>query len=351
VLWLAQSVTGVPQRTHFLLCACGADANSGRFLSARGAPPRVRLLPGGQTRSIHGRKAAARQSRAVFARNATPAALSKCAGLPTLARMNQPPTTASAQPESARRLDDAIVVDVAELRKEYVTQKQTVVALDDLTLQVHRGRLTAIMGASGSGKSTLLHLIGGLTAPTSGSVVVEGKDLGRLSDRARTIFRRRRLGIIFQEYNLLPTLSARENVALPRLVDGVSGDAAYARADELLEVVHLAHRRDHRPDALSGGEQQRVAIARALLNDPVIILADEPTGNLDSKQSLEIWKLLRRIADEQGKTILMVTHEAHGAAYADDCVVLRDGKILGRLEPKGSADAALVATGYQNLVG
>jgi len=226
-----------------------------------------------------------------------------------------------------------------------------VVALDGVTFAVPAGSFTAIMGASGSGKSTLLHLIGGLTPPTSGTVLVEGANLGEMSDRQRTIFRRRRLGIIFQEYNLLPTLTARENVALPLLVDGQPPTAWRRRVDELLVAMHLERRADHRPDALSGGEQQRVAIARALLNDPAIILADEPTGNLDSKQSLELWKLMRRIVNEQGKTILMVTHEAQGAAFADRVLILKDGKIVGTLEPKGTADATLVATGYQELAG
>jgi putative ABC transport system ATP-binding protein len=207
------------------------------------------------------------------------------------------------------------------------------------------------MGASGSGKSTLLHLIGGLTQPTSGEVLVENVNLGALSDRQRTLFRRRRLGIIFQEYNLLPTLSARENVALPLLVDGQNPDQFQTRIDDLLRAVHLEERADHRPDALSGGEQQRVAIARALLNDPAIILADEPTGNLDSRQSVEIWQLMRRIVLEQGKTILMVTHEALGAAYADRVLILKDGRLVGMLEPRGSGDAGPVAAGYQQLAG
>jgi putative ABC transport system ATP-binding protein len=181
--------------------------------------------------------------------------------------------------------------------------------------------------------------------------VVEGRDLGKMSDRARTIFRRRRIGVIFQEYNLLPTLTARENVALPMLVDGRPLDDIRGPVDELLALVHLEDRADHRPGALSGGEQQRVAIARALLNDPAIILADEPTGNLDSKQSRAIWQLLRDIADQRRSTVLMVTHEAQGAALADNVLVLKDGEIVGTLEPKGSADAALVATGYQKLAG
>lgn len=226
-----------------------------------------------------------------------------------------------------------------------------VTALAGVSIEVPKGEFLAIMGSSGSGKSTLMHLIGGLTGPTSGRVIVEGQDIAAMSDRSRAIFRRRRLGVIFQEYNLLPTLTAAENVALPMLVDGKPNSACRERVRELLALVHLSHRLDHRPDALSGGEQQRVAIARALLNDPAIVLADEPTGNLDSKQSGEIWQLLQKIAREQNKTILMVTHEASGAAYADRVIVLRDGKVIGTLEPKGSADAALVATGYQRLAG
>ena len=247
--------------------------------------------------------------------------------------------------------ESGVVVDVRDLHKVYQTATHRVVALNGVTLQVPKGRFSAIMGSSGSGKSTLMHLVGGLTSASEGTVRVEGHDLGRMSDQARTIFRRRRLGVIFQEYNLLPTLTAAENVALPFLVDGRSLADCRDKVKDLLAAVHLDHRAEHRPDALSGGEQQRVAIARALLNDPAIILADEPTGNLDSRQSVEIWKMLRRIVAERGTTVLMVTHEAHGGSFADDVVVLKDGRIVGVLEPKGSGDAALVATGYQELAG
>lgn len=245
----------------------------------------------------------------------------------------------------------AVILEVRGLRKTYDGAGHMVSALDGVDLTVEGGSFTAVMGASGSGKSTLLHLIGGLISPTSGSVAVEGHDLAKMSDRRRTIFRRRRLGIIFQDFNLLPTLTARENVSLPLLVDGRKAEDYEARADELLALVHLEQRRDHRPDALSGGEQQRVAIARALLNDPAIVLADEPTGNLDSKQSLEIWMLLQRLARESGKTIVMVTHEAAGAAYADRVIVLKDGRVVGTIEPGGGGDVALVTTGYQKLAG
>jgi putative ABC transport system ATP-binding protein len=246
---------------------------------------------------------------------------------------------------------DAVVVSTRGLQKVYLTAGNRVAALTGVDLNVSAGEFCAIMGASGSGKSTLLYLVGGLTPPSAGSVHVEGRDLATMSDRERTVFRRRRLGIIFQEYNLLPTLTARENVALPLLLEGQSVRQCRVRVDELLETVHLGDRADHRPDALSGGEQQRVAIARALLNDPAIILADEPTGNLDSRQSAEIWGLLRGVAQAQRKTILMVTHEAQGAAFADRVVVLKDGRIIGAFDLKGTADAALVAHRYQELAG
>ncbi len=243
------------------------------------------------------------------------------------------------------------MIEVHELNKYYQTREHRVHALRGVSLRIEAGRFTAVMGSSGSGKSTLLHIIGGLTGPSSGRVLVEGRDLAAMSDRQRTIFRRRRFGVIFQEFNLLPTLTALENVALPWLLDGKPLAPVRALATELLTTVRLEQRLHHRPDALSGGEQQRVAIARALLNDPALILADEPTGNLDSRQSLEIWQLLQRVARERGKTIVMVTHEAHGAAHADDVLVLRDGGIIGVLNPQGSGDAAFVATGYQKLAG
>ncbi len=256
--------------------------------------------------------------------------------------------------EDQNRGDSAaarVVVELRNVTKVYETPEHRVQALAGVTLTMQAGRFTAIMGASGSGKSTLLHVIGGLTPPSGGNVLIEGQDLGRMSDHTRTVFRRRRLGIIFQDYNLLPILTALENVALPWLVDGRDRSDSEQRAVELLALVHLEHRRGHRPDALSGGEQQRVAIARALFNDPAIILADEPTGNLDSKQSLEIWRLMRRITVEQGKTILMVTHEADAAAFADDVIIIKDGRAVGVLHPNGSTDAALVIEGYRELAG
>jgi putative ABC transport system ATP-binding protein len=206
------------------------------------------------------------------------------------------------------------------------------------------------MGASGSGKSTLLHLAGGLDLPDQGTVIIEGRDITGMSDRQRTLFRRRRLGIIFQSYNLLPTLTARENISVPLLVDNESNARIAVRVQEMVDLVHLHDRANHRPQAMSGGEQQRVAIARALLNDPAVVLADEPTGNLDSVNAVEIWMLLGRLAHELGKTVLMVTHEATAASYADRTYVLKDGLLVGTIEKVEPGNAALVATRYTELV-
>ncbi len=263
-----------------------------------------------------------------------------------------PPPAADSSAQPSRNGDLAPpTVSVRDLHKIYRSAGHDVHALRGVSLDIRRGSFTAIMGASGSGKSTLLHLLGGLAPPTSGTLLVEGRNLTQMSDGERTIFRRRRIGVIFQQYNLLPTLTARENVAMPMLIDGKPLEQFRNRVDELLTLVHLQHRLDHRPDALSGGEQQRVAIARALMNDPAIVLADEPTGNLDSKQAHEVWRLLQRIARENGRTIVMVTHEAHGAAFADEVIVVKDGQVVGTINAEGLGDAALVATGYQKLAG
>jgi len=262
----------------------------------------------------------------------------------------QPQALAAAPPSAAEGDRTAsIILKVEDLHKAYGTGKQAVHALRGVSLAVQASRFVAIMGASGSGKSTLLHLIGGLDLPTAGRIFIENQELTRMSDRRRTLFRRRRLGIIFQAYNLLPTLTAKENIALPLLVDGAPQAQIEAKVEELIRLVHLEQRASHRPQAMSGGEQQRVAIARALLNDPALILADEPTGDLDSVNAEQIWQLLRRLSSQLGKTVLMVTHEAAGASYADEVLILKDGQFVGRIEPAGSGDAALVATRYQEL--
>ena len=241
------------------------------------------------------------------------------------------------------------VLEIDDLTKTFRLGDQVIHALAGVSLKVDAGQLVAIMGPSGSGKSTLLHLAGGLDTPDSGTVRIEDKDLTRLSDRQRTLFRRRRMGIIFQAYNLLPTLTAAENISVPLLVDGASASQLGPRVAEMIRLVHLEQRANHRPQVLSGGEQQRVAIARALLNDPALVLADEPTGNLDSIAAVEIWELLRRLAHDLGKTVLMVTHEAAAAAYADCIYVLKDGRIVGAIDQVEPGNAALVATRYTEL--
>ena len=214
---------------------------------------------------------------------------------------------------------------VENVRKSFRQGDRTVTALDGVSLEVPPGRFVAIMGASGSGKSTLLHLMAGLAAADSGAVRVNGTDIGQLNDYKLTLFRRRHIGLIFQSFNLIPTLTAEENVLLPLMLDGTTGTA---KAGQLLDKLGLGKRRTHRPDAMSGGEQQRVAIGRALVTDPAVILADEPTGNLDSANSTAVCELLRDLSTNQGKTIVMVTHEADVAAYAQEVVVLRDGKVV-----------------------
>jgi putative ABC transport system ATP-binding protein len=221
-----------------------------------------------------------------------------------------------------------LAVDVRDLSKVFGDGEARVEALRGIDLRVNRGEFVAVMGPSGSGKSTLLHLVGGLDAPTHGRVLVGGEDLGALDDDRLTLVRRRRIGFIFQAFNLLDVLTAEENVALPLVIDGVGEAAAHRRARTALELVDLARRWHHLPGQLSGGEQQRVAIARALVTEPLLVLADEPTGNLDSANSDQVMTLLRRLADERGQTILMVTHNAGHAALADRLVLLRDGRVV-----------------------
>ena len=234
----------------------------------------------------------------------------------------------------------AEILETQGLSKQYQMGEVTVDALCGVDFQVRQGEFVAIMGPSGSGKSTLLHLLGGLDTPSDGEVTLGGRKLAHMSDDEVTIIRRRQVGFVFQFYNLLPTLSAAENVALPLLIDGKRlGDYA-AWVDELLDLVGLGGRRDHRPDQLSGGEQQRVAIARALVTEPMIVLADEPTGNLDSKSGKEVLGLLRRACDEKGQTIVMVTHDPYAASFAERVVFLRDGQMVRQL--KGGDRAAIM---------
>jgi len=227
----------------------------------------------------------------------------------------------------------ATVLQTTGLRKQYQMGEVTVDALQSVDFVVQQGEFVAIMGPSGAGKSTLLHLMGGLDTPSDGDIVLGGKRLAHLSDDEITIVRRRQVGFIFQFFNLLPTLTAAENVALPLLIDGKRIEDYATRIDELLDLVGLSGRRDHKPDQLSGGEQQRVAIARAFVNDPKIVLADEPTGNLDSKSGTTVLELLRRTCKDLNATVVMVTHDPRAASYADRVIFLKDGQIVRELLP------------------
>ena len=220
-----------------------------------------------------------------------------------------------------------VIIRTDGLCKSYERGSLEVQVLKNIGLDVQRGDFVAIMGPSGSGKSTLLYLMGGLDKPTSGSISVDGKDLSTMNDLAGSVMRRRDVGFIFQFYNLVPNLNVEENILLPVLLDGKRLRQFHSQLDDLLETVGLSHRRKHTPRELSGGEQQRVAIARALINEPEIILADEPTGNLDSNSGKSIMELLRRIHSEKHKTIVMVTHSGEAAGYADRIIHVRDGQI------------------------
>jgi putative ABC transport system ATP-binding protein len=224
-----------------------------------------------------------------------------------------------------------VILETKRLSKEYQMGEVTVTALDGVDFSVMRGEFVAIMGPSGSGKSTLLHLLGGLDTPSGGEVILASQPLSGLSDAEITRFRRQKVGFIFQFYNLLPTLTAAENVALPLLIDGQAPAKYQERVENLLKLVGLLERAGHRPDQLSGGQQQRVAIARAFVNEPEIVLADEPTGNLDSTAGGAILELLQRACRELNATIAMVTHDPRAASYASRVVFLKDGRIVHTL--------------------
>jgi putative ABC transport system ATP-binding protein len=228
------------------------------------------------------------------------------------------------------------MMELVDVTKIYTQGTRTVQAVRGVSLRVEAGEFVSIMGPSGSGKSTLMHLLGALDTPTTGNALFDGRDLQAMSDRERSLLRRSRVGFIFQSFNLLTTLTAAENVALPLLLAGVGRGPARARALGSLEVVGLADRADHFPEEMSGGEMQRVAIARALVNRPKILLADEPTGNLDSATGEAILTLLRELQSHLGMTIVMVTHERPLAeAFADRLAIMGDGKLLSTTSAKG----------------
>jgi putative ABC transport system ATP-binding protein len=219
------------------------------------------------------------------------------------------------------------MLELIEVTKVYIQGRRSVPAVQGVSLVIRPGEFVSIMGPSGSGKSTLMHLMGALDTPTSGRALFQGQDLQSLSDRQRSLLRRERIGFVFQAFNLLPTLTAAENVALPLLLAGRSRRLALQRAYECLEQVNLAHRHDHFPDELSGGEMQRVAVARAIVADPDAVLCDEPTGNLDSQNSREILSLLARLPEPGRRAVVMVTHDPTAAAYGTRLVRIRDGRI------------------------
>jgi putative ABC transport system ATP-binding protein len=219
------------------------------------------------------------------------------------------------------------MIELFDASKTYMQGRRTVNAVRGVSLTVRTGEYVTIMGPSGSGKSTLMHLMGALDTPTGGRALFQGQDLQSLSDRQRSLLRRDRIGFVFQAFNLLPTLTAAENVALPLLLGNSGRRSALARAHECLERVNLAHRAEHFPDELSGGEMQRVAVARALIADPEAVLCDEPTGNLDTATSREILTLLSKLPEPGKRAVIMVTHDPSAAAYGTRLVKIRDGLI------------------------
>ena len=219
------------------------------------------------------------------------------------------------------------MIRLLDVAKVYRQGKNDVTALAGVTLDIRRGEFVVVMGPSGSGKSTLLHLVGGLDRPTRGEILLDGRIISQVPDDEVTLFRRTQIGFVFQFFNLLPTLTARENVMLPFVLEGRSGTDVERRTEMLLERVGLAARAQHLPEELSGGEIQRLAIARALVFDPPLLLADEPTGNLDSKTGEAILELIRAVNREQGCTVVMVTHNAQAAGYGGRIIHLRDGRV------------------------
>ena len=218
-------------------------------------------------------------------------------------------------------------IEAVDLRKTYHVGKVEVQALRGVTVNVERGKFVSMVGPSGSGKSTLFYLLGGLTRPDAGRIVIDGEDISQLSDSGRTRMRKRKIGFVFQKFNLLPTLDAHSNIEIARDIAG-DGKLDEAHFHRITELLGLTQRLSHRPAELSGGEQQRVALARALVNKPAIVLADEPTGNLDSKNSEIVLRMLRQSNQELGQTVLMITHNPEAAEYGDEIIHMRDGQIV-----------------------
>ncbi|MEL7646654.1 MAG: ABC transporter ATP-binding protein [Sedimentibacter sp.] len=219
------------------------------------------------------------------------------------------------------------IIEATDLNKTFMLGAVAVEVLKDISLSIGKGEFITIMGPSGSGKSTLLYLLGGLDKPTSGKILIKGQDISVLSDEEESVMRRREVGFVFQFYNLIPNLTVEDNIMLPILLDGKKINKYSSKLEEILDIVELSDRKNHTPRELSGGQQQRVAIARALINEPDIILADEPTGNLDSKTSEEVMRLFQRINQEKGKTILQVSHSLETAKYGNRIINVKDGRV------------------------
>jgi putative ABC transport system ATP-binding protein len=222
-------------------------------------------------------------------------------------------------------MNNSAIIQVRGLQKTFQVGEVDVQALRGVDLEIQRGEFLAVVGPSGSGKSTLFHILGGLAPPSSGEVLIDGVNLRDLSENERTELRQKKVGFVFQKYNLLPTLSARDNIAIAQSLSGTTTPPP--GFDNILQLLGIRHRLDHKPRALSGGEQQRVAIARALVNQPAILLADEPTGNLDTVNSNAVLEIIRDLNKRTGQTILMITHNPEAAAFADRIVTMRDGRI------------------------
>lgn len=242
-----------------------------------------------------------------------------------------------------------------QVTKSFTLGDRVVRAIRGVDLAIEDPGFYAIMGRSGSGKSTLLHMLSAMDRPDSGEIIVSGHQVHQMSERESTRFRREEIGVIFQAFNLIPTMSAVENVQLPGLLSGRLSKSLSDRSHELLDLLGLADRAEHRPEALSGGEQQRVAIARALLYQPAVVFADEPTGNLDTNASELVWSMLQRIAREEKVTVIMVTHEPEAASYCERIFVMNDGVIAGTIEnpnahDEGGMDAGTIATRTQHLL-
>jgi len=237
------------------------------------------------------------------------------------------------------------MITLTEVTKVFKQGQNEVRALNNVSLHIPEGEFLSVMGSSGSGKSTMLHLIAGLDTPTRGEVSINGTPLSQMTDDEITLFRRRKIGFVFQFFNLLPTLTVEENVALPLLLDGKRMKHIRPQVEKMLELVGLTHRKSHRSDELSGGEMQRVAIARALVIDPVLLLADEPTGNLDSKTGEDILHLIKDATEQYGQTVVLVTHDARAAAYGDRIITLKDGTIIDEIgEEKRATKSTRVST-------